>query len=102
MPLILRAVDDVVEDRLGKRIGPLEHHADAAADLRHVLVENVLAVERDLAFDPGIAQGFVDAVQIAQKSGFAAARGPDQRGDFVGGELERDIVQGAGIFRRRN
>ena len=57
------------------------------------VLENVLAVERDLAFEPRVAQRFVDAVQIAQEGGFAAAGRPDQRGDFVCREIERDVVQ---------
>ena len=77
----------------GKGIGPLKHHADAAADLRYVLVENVLAVQRDLALDAGIAQRLVDPVQIAQKGGLAAARRPDQRRDLVCREFQRNVVQ---------
>ena len=55
--------------------------------------EDILAVERDLAFNPRVAQRFVDAVQVAQKRGLAAARGSDQRRDSVGREFERDVVQ---------
>ncbi len=54
----------------------------------HIHVENVLAIERDLAFQPGVAQRFVDPVQGAQKRGLAAARRADQRGDLGWSEVQ--------------
>ncbi len=49
-PMQARSIGDVVIDGLRKRVGLLEHHADAGAQLHHVLraLVNVLAVEPDL------------------------------------------------------
>ena len=62
-----QAVGDVVEDRFRKRIGALKDHADAAAKLRDVLRKDVLAVEKNFAFEAGMAHGFVHAVESAQE-----------------------------------
>ena len=62
-----RAVGDVLEDRLRERIGLLEHHADAGAQLHHVdagLVD-VLAVELDLAGDA--AMSIVSFMRLRQR-----------------------------------
>ncbi len=95
----LRAIDaetisHVFEDGFGERIGALEDHADAAAELSNVLGEDVLAVEQDFALEAGIADGFVHAVERAQESGFAAAGRADERGDFVCGDAQVDIEEG--------
>src|SRR5271165_2504288 len=92
----LRAVDaetisDIFKDRFRKRIGALEDHADAAAQLRDVLSENVFAVEKDFALEAGVAHGFVHAVECAQESGFTAAGRTDESGDFAGGDAEIDV-----------
>ena len=59
-----RAISDVLVDRLRERVGLLEHHADARAELHHVHVGriNVLAVELDLAGDARAGDGVVHAV----------------------------------------
>ena len=88
-----QAVGDVVEDRFRKWIGALEDHADAAAKLRDVLRKNVLAVEKNFAFEPRVAHGFVHAVEGAEQSGFAAAGRADESGDFVGGDAEVDVEE---------
>ena len=89
----LHAVGDVVEDRLGERIGPLKHHAHAAAQLGDVQLQHVLAVQQHLAFVARALDGLVDAVQRAQEGGLAAAGRADQRGDALLGNFQADIVQ---------
>ena len=89
-----QAVRDIVEDRFRERIGALEDHADAAAELGDVLREDVLAVEQDFAFEARVAHGFVHAVEGAQERGLPAAGRADQRGDFVGGDAQVDVEQG--------
>src|SRR5258707_12017146 len=57
-----QAVSDVVKDGLGKRVGALENHADAAAMGSYVLGKNVLAIEKDFALEAGVSHGLVHAV----------------------------------------
>ena len=59
------AVGHVVVDAHGERIGLLEHHADAAAQVGHVhvLIQNILAVEQSLAGDAHIGNQIVHPVQ---------------------------------------
>ena len=80
-----RAVGDVLEDRLRERVGLLEHHADAGAQLDHVdaRVVDVHAVELDRAGDPRDRDGVVHPVDAAQEGRLAAARRADQRGHLV-------------------
>ena len=78
-----QAEDDVLVDRDGQRIGPLEDHADGLAqfDQRDVRVVDVLAEDLDFAGGGDVAVAFVDAVEAAQQGGLAAAGGADERGD---------------------
>ena len=71
-------------DMVGKRIGFLEHHADAAADDRGSIPGrvNVLAAQADLAFDARVRDQIVHAVERAQESGFAAAARADDGRDL--------------------
>src|SRR6185312_1942259 len=92
-PVDLRPIGDVFEKRLRKWIRALEHHTNAPPDFGYIHVENVLAVERNFTFEPRVAESLVDPVQIAQKGGLTAARRPDERRDFVSGELEVDVMQ---------
>src|SRR5690606_27843855 len=90
------AVGDVVVDRFGERVGLLEDHADAAADLDGVDagVVDVLAVVGDGALDAGAGDEVVHAVERAQEGGLAAARGPDEGGDLVLGDGEVHALDG--------
>ena len=97
-----QAVSHVVEDRLGKRIGPLEHHAHAAPQIGHIQLQHVLAIQQHLAFVAGVLDGFVDAVEGSQKRGFAAAGGTDQSGDMFLGNLQVDLDAAPERFRKRN
>src|SRR6266481_162409 len=50
----LGAVRNVFENRLGKRIRALKHHAHLAAQLGHVLGKNILPIEQYFAFQPRV------------------------------------------------
>src|SRR5256884_6269453 len=65
-------VGHVVEDRLGKRVGALEDHADAAAKRSHILAKNAVAIQNDLALQARAAHRFVHAVESAEKRGLPA------------------------------
>src|SRR5690606_39486459 len=73
----------------------LEHHPDLAAQAVEGVarVEDVLAVQQDLAagLQPRIQR--VDAVEHAQQGGLAAARGTDQGRDALLGDLEVDALE---------
>ena len=71
-----QAVGDVVENRFREGIRPLKDHADAAAQLDHVHLQNVLAVEKDLALDAGVADRFVHAVEVRRKVDLPQPEGP--------------------------
>ena len=90
-----RAVGDILEDRLGERIGLLEHHPDAGAQLNdvHVGAVDVLAVELDAAGHPGRRDGVVHPVEAAQEGRLAAARRADERGDAIVVDVDRDVLQ---------
>jgi hypothetical protein len=62
-----RAVGDVVVDRFRERVGLLEHHADAGAQLHRVdaRVVDILAVERDVALDA--ATSIVSFIRLRQR-----------------------------------
>jgi hypothetical protein len=88
------AVGDVLVDRLGERVGLLEHHPDPGAQLNdvHAARIDVVAVQLDLPRDPGVRDGVVHPVQRAQEGRFAAARRADEGGDMLLPHLDRDVV----------
>jgi hypothetical protein len=59
-----------------------------------ILFEDILAVEKNFAFQARAAHGFVHAVQRAEKSGLAATRRPDERRDPVGSDAQVDVKEG--------
>ena len=82
--LELQAGGDVVVDRHRReRVGPLEHHADRAADVDRVDAGavDVVAVEQDLALHVRAGDDLVHAVERAQEGGLAAARRADEGRD---------------------
>jgi hypothetical protein len=91
-----RAVGDVVEDRLGERVGLLEHHADAPAHLDRVdpgpVERHTVVVDR--ALGPGPRDQVVHAVEAAQHGGLATTRRPDEGRDLVLGDVDVDIAHG--------
>ena len=91
-----QGIGDVVEDAHGEGRGLLEDHADAAAEGEEVGlgVEDVLAVEEDLALGALAAVEGVDAVVGAQVGGFAAAGGADDGGDLALGDVQVVVKEG--------
>ncbi len=71
-----RPEGDVVVDRLGERVGLLEHHPDAAAHLDRVDVARVeiLAVVRDRSRDPGDRDEVVHPVEAADERATCRSR----------------------------
>ncbi len=94
-PLQLAAVGDVLPDRLGERVGLLEHHADALAQQVHVElgVEDAVALEQHVALDAHALDEVVEAVEAADERRLAAARGADEGGDAALRDLQRDVVE---------
>ena len=62
--------------------------------LDDVHLQNVLAVEKNLADQARVADRLVHAVERAQERGFAAAGGTDQRRDFVLGNVQVEAEDG--------
>ena len=92
-PVDADSIGDVVEDRFGERIRPLEHHAHAAAQVGDIHAQHVFAIQRDRSFGARAANHFVDAVEGSQEGRFAAAGRSDQSGDLLFRNLDVDIVQ---------
>ena len=92
-----RAIGNVFEDRLGKRVGLLEHHANPRAQLHdiHAGSVDVLPVKQDLTFHPGTSDRVVHPVEAAQEGGFATAGRADEGGHILRGDVDRDIVDGS-------
>jgi hypothetical protein len=67
--LQLAAVGDVLPDRLGERVGLLEHHADAFAQQGDVEVarEDALALEEHVACGAHARDEVVEAVEAADE-----------------------------------
>jgi hypothetical protein len=80
---------------LGKGLGFLEHHADAAAQQGDVDVPvvDVLPFDQDLAVDPADVDQVVHAVEAAQQGRLAAAAGADESGDAIFRQVHADILQ---------
>ena len=93
--VVADAVGDVLEDRHRERHRLLEHHADLAAQAVHRItrVEDVLAVEQDLAVGLQLRVDRVDAVEDAQQGRLAAAGRADDRGDLLLGDVHVDALQ---------
>src|SRR5688500_13768365 len=92
-----QAVGDVLEDRLGERVGLLEHHADAHAHLdrihRGAEDVGVVGIQHDLPLVAVARVEVVHPVEAAQEGRFAAAGGPDQRGDLLVVDRHADALQ---------
>ena len=64
-----------------------------APEIGYVQLQNALAVQQHLAFQTGIADGLVNAVQVAEESGFPASRRPDQGRNALFGDLDINPMQ---------
>src|SRR5206468_5759609 len=87
---------DVVVDRHWKRRRLLEHHADPGTQQIQVdsRIQNVAAIEHDLACRAlGRIEG-VHAVEGAQQRRLAAPRRTDERGDAALRNVEIDVLEG--------
>src|SRR5581483_9655812 len=91
-----RPVGDVLVNGLRKRVGFLEHHADACTDLHDILtfVMDVHPVERDRPGHTSARDRVVHAIQTAQKGRLAAAGGPDHGQDLFAADVDGDFLQG--------
>jgi hypothetical protein len=89
------AESDVVMDRHGKRRRLLEHHADLGAQEIDVLlaVENVFAVEQNLAFRALARIELVNPVHHAQERRLPATGRPDEGGHLAVVKRKRNILQ---------
>ena len=98
-PVDARPVGDVLEDRLGERVGLLEHHADPPSQDHRVdvLAVEVLAVDRDAALDAGAADVVVHPVQAAQERRLAAAGRSDERGHAALRDVQRHVGERPGV-----
>src|SRR3990170_2908236 len=90
-----RSVGDILEDRFGKRVRLLEHHADAGSELHRVNLRriDILPVKGDRAGDPAAFDDVVHAVEAAQEGRLAATGGADQGGHRAVQDVERDVEQ---------
>jgi hypothetical protein len=90
-----RTIDDILEDGLRKGIRFLENHPDPLAEREDVRISgvDVLPIHKHLALHADIRNDVVHAIEGAQKGGFSAAGGPDERRDFVGSDVQRDIEE---------
>ena len=86
------AENDVLVDRDGEGVRPLEHHADVLAQGGDVdvFVVDVLAEDLDRAVGGDVPVAFVDSIEGAKQGGLPAAGGADQRGDDVGFDVDGD------------
>src|SRR6267142_1657541 len=90
------AEGDVVKDGLGKRIGLLKDHANAATKANDVGLGmvNVVAIEEDLALDAKARDGIIHAVEGAKQGGLSATGRADDGGDQVFAERHGDLIHG--------
>ena len=92
----LGAVSNIVVDAHGEGVRLLEDHAHAAAQVGqlHLLRENILTPEPDVALDADVRHKVVHPVQGLEESGFAAARGADEGSDLLFAHVQRDALEG--------
>ena len=94
-PVELGAVGDVIVDAHGEGVGLLEHHAHPAAQLGelHLVGEDILPPQPDIALDADAGDQVVHPVQCFQKGGLAAAGRADERSDLALAHIQRNILQ---------
>ena len=100
--LLAQRVGDVVEDRHRERVGLLEDHRHAAAQLGDL--ERVDVARRRAAIAPVAARArgqLGEAVERAQQRRLAAARGPDEREHLALADRQRDVLDRRLGRRRR-
>ena len=79
-----RTVSNIVINAFREGVRLLEDHANAVTQADGVnLRKNILAIQRDAAFNAHALFQIVHSVQCFQKGGFAAAGRADERGNFL-------------------
>src|SRR5258708_38440832 len=75
----------ILEDRLWKGIGALEHHADTLAQRDHVgrSVIDIDIAKHGFAFGTRTWNQVIHTIERAQEGRFATARRSDQRSDLL-------------------
>src|SRR4030067_3743476 len=78
-----------------ERVRPLKHHAHPLPQVQQVgpLLVDVDASYQDSALNMDILDQVVHPVERTQEGRLAAARRPDQGGDFLWVDFEADILQ---------
>ena len=88
----------VVNRHGGKRVGFLEDHADAAANLHcRSSVVDIHFADAHPARGPGFWNRLVHAVEAAHEGGLAAAGGTNHGGGVIGGHRHVDVLQSLGL-----
>src|SRR5213076_3210519 len=91
-PLLAQHVRDVVVDAERERVGLLEHHRHAAAQLRGIHRRDVGAVQGDAASHRGAGREFREPVERTQQRGLAAAGRADQREHLTLPDRQSDLA----------
>src|SRR4030042_4874433 len=89
----LGAKGNVFEDAFRKRIRSLKNHPDPLSegnDIRPRLI-NILSINGDGPFNPGVGDELVQTVERSEKSRFSASRRSDQRRDLALSDDNIDI-----------
>ena len=83
----------IAPDRQGKRVRPLENHANAAAQSQIVnrVIDQVLPGKQDPACHSGLIVEFNQPVQGGNKTGFTASRRADEGGNTALVNIERYV-----------
>ena len=98
-PVVIRretqAVGDVVEDRLGKRVGLLEHHPDVAADHDRIDIVgiDVLPLEQHASLDVRSEDAVVHPVERPEERALSAPTRPDESSHLVLMDVQRRHVE---------
>ena len=88
----------VIDRHRGKRIGLLEYHADAAANLHsRGAVVDIHFADTNSACGRCFRDGLVHAVEATYEGGLSATRWSDYGGGVVGGDHHVDVVESLGL-----
>src|SRR5687768_14436818 len=91
----LQSVSNIFIYGLWKGVWLLKDHSHFSAQLldAHLLVVDLLAIDKDLTFFPETVDIVIHAVQRAQESGLAASGRTDERGYRILLDAHVDILQ---------
>jgi len=90
------AISDIVKDRHRQRHRLLENHADPAAQIcdNHVLRVDVLSIDQDLSFCPGIRHQIAETVHRPQQGRGATVGRAKQRENLIRMDIHVDGLDG--------